>query len=129
MTALGLLTVANVAVYVVAAILHLGVEIPVGPFTLAFPDAIPAATVVEGVIAMGLAWAAVAVFARGRSALRTIWAAYLVALVGTLFGLTVALMRGLQGPDIWVHFIMLAGLAGGFALLYGARAPRDRVGN
>jgi hypothetical protein len=31
--------------------------------------------------------------------------------------LTIALIRGLSGPDIWVHFLMLAGLAAGFALL------------
>jgi hypothetical protein len=49
------------------------------------------------------------------------WAAYGLALIGTVFGLSIALLRGLQGPDIWVHFVMLAGVAGGFALLLIAR--------
>jgi hypothetical protein len=38
-----------------------------------------------------------------------------------VFGLTIALLRGLEGPDIWVHFLMLRGLAGGFAILVFAR--------
>jgi hypothetical protein len=115
MSALLLVTVANAAVYFVAAVLHWGARLPVGPVVLAFPAAIKPATVVEGVIGAGLAVAAVAqVLASGPE---ISWAAYWLALVGTLFGLTIALVRGLRGPDIWVHFLMLAGLAAGFALL------------
>src|SRR5262245_20697897 len=115
--AFGLLTVANAELYVIAAVLHLGVTIPLGPVTLGFPEPIPAATVVEGLLGAGLAVAGAAVLARGRAAWRWAWGAYGFALAGTLFGLTIALLRRLEGPDIWVHFLMLAGLAGGFAVL------------
>jgi hypothetical protein len=108
-------TVANAAVYFVAAAMHWGARIPVGPVVLAFPAAIKPATVVEGVIGAGLAGAAVAQVLTAAAEIS--WAAYGLALVGTLFGLTIALVRGLSGPDIWAHFVMLAGLAAGFALL------------
>jgi hypothetical protein len=115
--ALGLLTVANALLYGVAAILHWGVEIRLGSVVLAFPEAIPPATIVEGVIALGLALAAVALLGDLRSAGSVARWAYVVALIGTVFGLTIALLRGLEGPDIWVHFLMLGGLAAGFAIL------------
>jgi hypothetical protein len=118
--ALRLLTVANAALYFLAAILHLGIRIPAGFVTLAFPEPIPPATVVEALIGAGLVTAVAALYLRGRPAWRLVWGAYGFALIGTPFGLTVALLRGLQGPDIWVHFLMLAGLAGGFVLLFGA---------
>jgi hypothetical protein len=54
---------------------------------------------------------------RARHERRLTWAAYVFALIGTVFGLTVALIRGLQGSDIWIHIVMLLGLAGGFILL------------
>jgi hypothetical protein len=41
--------------------------------------------------------------------------------IGTLFGLTIALLRRLPAPDIWVHAAMLIGLATGIALM-----PRTR---
>jgi hypothetical protein len=122
---LGLVTAANATIYFIAALLHLGIAVPLGFATLTFPEPIPAATVVEGLIGVALAAAAVSLLARGRSASRLTWAAYVFALVGTVFGLTVALVRGLSGPDIWVHFLMLAGLAAGFALLAsGRRRPQ-----
>jgi hypothetical protein len=98
----------------VAALLHLGVRIPLGFVTLSVPEPIPPATVVETLIGAGLAAAAQFIHARHERALT--WAAYVFALVGTVFGLTIALLRGLQGLDIWLHIVMLAGLAGGFVL-------------
>jgi hypothetical protein len=86
--------------------------------TLGVPEPIPPATVVETLIGAGLAAAAVAQFVHARREHQLTWAAYVFALVGTVFGLTVALLRGLQGLDIWIHFVMLAGLAGGFVLLF-----------
>ena len=44
--------------------------------------------------------------------------AYPVALVGTLFGLAIVLLRGLGGFDVGIHFVMLAILAVGFGLLF-----------
>jgi hypothetical protein len=110
---LGPLTAVNAALYVVAAVLHLGVKIPLGPVTLGFPEPIPAATVVEAFIGAGLAAAAAVLLMRGRPARRWAWSAYGFASLGTIFGLTIALLRRLEGPDIWVHYAMLAGLAGG----------------
>jgi hypothetical protein len=123
---LGLLTAANAALYVAAAVLHLGVAVPLGFVTLAFPEPIPPATVVEALIGAGLAAAAAAVplLARPGAAGRWTWGAYVFALVGTLFGVTVALVRGLTGPDLWVHFLMLAGLGAGFLLLARGRRPQ-----
>jgi len=114
---LGLLTVANAVLYFGAAILHWTARIAVGPIVLALPAPIPAATVVEAVIGLGLTAAAIALLSGFASAAPIAWAAYGIALVGTLFGLTIALIRGLEGLDIWVHFVMLAGLAAGFVLL------------
>jgi hypothetical protein len=47
--------------------------------------------------------------------------AYAFALIGTLVGLTIVLLRRLPAPDIWVHVAMLTGLAAGYPLL-----PRSR---
>ena len=116
-----LLTVANVALYIVAAVLHLGVSIPLGVSTLEVKEAILPASVVEGLIAAGLAAAAIATLRAPRSQ-RLIRAAYVFALVGTVLGLTIALLRGLWGLDIWIHLLMLAGIAGGFTLIRALRA-------
>ncbi len=125
---LRLLTVANAALFFVAAVLHLGVRIPLGPVTLRVPEPIPPATVVEAVIGAGFAAAAVALFVHGRRERQLTRAAYVIGLIGTLFGLTVALLRGLRGLDIWIHFVMLAGLAGGFVLLFRvSRSSGERV--
>jgi hypothetical protein len=125
---LTLLTVANAAVFFAAAVLHLGVRIPLGFATLAVPEPIPPATVVETLIGAGLAAAAVALFVHARRAWRLTRAAYIFALGGTLFGLTVALLRGLRGLDIWIHFVMLAGLAAGLVLLARANTSRGSRG-
>lgn len=121
---LKLLTMANAALYFVAALLHLGVWIPLGFVTLSVPEPIPPATVVETLIGAALAAAAVAQFVQARREQRLTWGAYVFALIGTVFGLTVALLRGLQGLDIWIHVVMLAGLAGGFVLLSRAASSR-----
>ena len=123
--ALGLLTAANAVVYLVASLLHLGVKIPLGSVTLGFPEPSPPATIAEGLIGAGLAAAAVALFARGNGGRRPVWGAYVFALAGTLLGTTIVLLRGLGGPDVWVHGVMLAGLAGGFILLLAARGFRE----
>ena len=104
-----------------AAILHWGARIPLRPIVLAFPAAIPAASVAEAAIGLALAASAVALLARSRRATTIARAAYAFAVMGTLFGLTIALLRRLPAPDIWVHVAMLIGLATGIALM-----PRTR---
>jgi uncharacterized RDD family membrane protein YckC len=124
-SAIKLVTVVNVAVYFVAAILHLGAEIPLGVVTLGLPDEpILPATIVESLIGAGLAVAAIAMFMRSHHA-RLVWGAYVFALVGTLFGMTIALLRNLPAPEIWLHVVMLIGLAIGFALLSAGGSLRD----
>ncbi len=122
---LKLLTMANAALYFVAALLHLSVPIPLGFVTLSVPEPIPPATVVETLIGAALAAAAVAQFTHARREQRLSWGAYVFALIGTVFGLTVALLRGLQGLHIWIHIAMLAGLAGGLVLLSRATGHRS----
>lgn len=125
-SALGLLTTANALLYIGASVLHLGVKLPLGILTLGFPQPIPQASIAEGLIGGVLAVAAGALFVRGHAALRLAWGASLFALVGTLFGLTIVFLRRLGGPDLGVHFVMLAGLAGGFVLLIGVGRAGDR---
>ena len=120
-TAFVVATVANVVLYGGAAILHRGARIPLGPIALAFPAAIPPASVAEAAIGLALAASAVALLARSRRATTIARAAYAFAVIGTLFGLTIALLRRLPAPDIWVHVAMLIGLATGIALM-----PRTR---
>jgi hypothetical protein len=115
--ALELVTAFDAVVYLLAATLHLGVKVPLGSATLGFPQPIPAASVAEGLIGAVLGAAAAALVARGEPARGWAWRAYAFALVGTLFGLTIVILRQLGGPDLGVHFVMLAGLATGFALL------------
>jgi hypothetical protein len=112
-------TVVNATLYFVVAILHLGVKVPLGVATLGLPDEpIPPATVFESLIGAGLTVAAVAMFRRSPRERQLVRGAYVFALIGTLFGMTIALLRDLPAPEIWVHIAMLAGLAVGFILLY-----------
>ena len=46
---------------------------------------------------------------------------YVIALAGTLFGLSIVVARGLLGVDLWIHVLMLVGLAVAFALLFTRR--------
>jgi len=89
-------------VYFFAASAHAGLITVTGPIT--------AAAIVEAILGLVLAAAAI-----GWLSPRL---AYPVALVGTLFGLAIVLLRGLGGFDIGIHFVMLAILAVGFGLLF-----------
>ena len=79
---------------------------------------------VETLIGAGLAAAAVAQSVNARRERRLAWAAYVFAMVGTLFGLTVALLRGLQGWIFGSRCDARPGLAGGFVLLSRAASSR-----
>lgn len=116
MKALALLTIALAVVYFAAAVLHTGATIPLLPVT--FEPSRPAA-IAETIIGIALVLAAGMALRAGPS--RAVWALYVFALSFTLLGLTIILLVGRGGPDLWVHFVMLAGLAACFALLFGAR--------
>jgi hypothetical protein len=119
MNALALVTTVNALLYLAASLLHTGVTIPLGSLVLGFPAPSPPASIAEGLIGAVLAVAAVALI-RAPPA-RLAWGAYVFALVGTLFGLSIIVLTQTGGPDLWIHFFMLAGLAAGFALLVAAR--------
>jgi hypothetical protein len=121
MFALELVTAFDAVLYLLSATLHLGVRVPLGSATLGFRQPIPAASIAEGLIGVVLGAAAAALVARGEAAREWAWRAYAFALVGTLFGLTIVILRQLGGPDLGVHFVMLAGLAAGFVLLSASR--------
>jgi hypothetical protein len=117
MRALTWLTTANSILYLAASISHGSVGISLGgPLTLGFPASSASETIAEGLIGVVLAVAALTLF-RGSSMLIA-WGAYVFALGGSLLGLSIA--RGIGGPDLGLHLLMLAGLAGGFVLLVRA---------
>jgi predicted lysophospholipase L1 biosynthesis ABC-type transport system permease subunit len=121
MNALGLLTFALAVVYFAAAFLHTGGTIPLVPVTF---EASQPASIAETIIGIALSVAAVMVLRTGPS--RAVWALYVFALAFTLLGFTIILLAGQGGPDLWVHFIMLGGLAACFALLFFSARGRPR---
>jgi hypothetical protein len=90
---------------------------------LAFPAPVRPASIAEATIGVALTVGTVALFARARSARTIAWTVYVFAVVGTLFGLTIVLLRGLPAADRWIHVVMLTGLTVGFILLWATR-PR-----
>ena len=124
MGALALVTSANAVLYLGASLLHTGVTIPLGPLTLGFPAPSQPAAIAEGLIGAVLAVAAVILFTT--RSLRLVWAAYIFALLGTLLGLSIIVASRVGGPDLWIHFVMLTGLATGFVLLRRAGRHPER---
>jgi hypothetical protein len=103
---LRVVTAANTLVYFAAATYHSGLVIPAG--------VLGAASIAEALLGLVLLLALFGVLPP--------WLAYAIALAGTLFGLTIVVLRGLGGVDLWVHVVMLAGLAIAFLLLFARRA-------
>jgi len=99
-------TVVNALIYFGAATYHSGVLVPAG--------ALAAASIAEALLGLVLVVALV-----GWVSPRI---AYVIVLAGTLFGLTIVVLRGLLGVDLWIHVVMLAGLGVAFALLFRRRA-------
>ena len=48
-------------------------------------------------------------------------------LAGTLFGLTIVVLRGALGVDLWIHVAMLTGLLVGLALILRERGRAVRA--
>ena len=101
-----MVTVVNALIYFGAATYHSGVLVPAG--------VLAAASIAEALLGLVLVVALV-----GWVSPRI---AYVIVLAGTLFGLTIVLLRGLLGVDLWIHVVMLAGLGVAFALLFRRRA-------
>ena len=104
--ALRVVTVLNALIYFAAAIYHSGLLVPAG--------ALAAASIAEALLGLVLIGSLV-----GWVSPRI---AYVIVLAGTLFGLTIVVLRGLLGVDLWIHVVMLAGLAVAFALLFTRRS-------
>jgi hypothetical protein len=117
-TTVGLLAAVYAATFVVAVLLHLGVEIPLGFAVLDEPRR-PFAVVVEGLAGIVLAVGAFAVFARKPWAWAAATGAHAVALVGVLWGM-VAVAAG-RGPHTQLndsyHRMMVVLLAATLLLL------------
>jgi len=94
-TALGLLATVYAATFVVAVLLHVGADIPLGFAVLDEPRR-PFAVIVEGVAGIVLAAGAFAVFAGTTRAWAAVTGAHAVALAGVLWGM-VAVAAG-RGP-------------------------------
>ena len=102
---LRVVTIVNALIYFGAATYHSGVLVAAG----ALAPASIAEALLGGVLMVALVgWLSPRI-------------AYAIVLAGTLFGLTIVILRGLLGVDLWIHVLMLAGLAVGFALLFTRR--------
>ena len=117
-TTVGVLAALYAVTFLIGALLHLGVRIPLGFTVLAEPRILPA-TIVEGLCGLFLAVGAYAVFARKSWAWATATAAHAFALGGVLLG-TAALALG-GGPSTELntiyHRVMLAALVAGLVFL------------
>jgi hypothetical protein len=102
---LRVVTIVNALIYFGAAIYHSGVLVAAG--------ALAPASIAEALLGLVLIVALVGWFSPR--------IAYAIVLAGTIFGLTIVVLRGLLGVDLWIHVVMLAGLALGFALLFTRR--------
>ena len=102
---LRVVTAVNALIYFGAATYHSGVLVPAG--------ALASASIAEALLGLVLVGSLV-----GWLSPRI---AYVIVLAGTLFGLAIVVLRGLLGVDLWIHVVMLAGLAVAFALLFARR--------
>ncbi len=110
---LRLVVAIQVPVYFGAALLHLGVRIPLGPLVLAVPNTIPAATIVETILGLA-AVANLAVLMRTtRSSTRITLGIQLFLLAGVSLGMIALALRvgPPPSPDWTIHYVMLAGIA------------------
>ena len=116
--AVGVLSAIYAATFFCGALMHSGVQIPLGFAVLAEPTIIPAA-VVEGMCGLALAVAAFTVFTYRSSAWTVTFAAHAFALGGVLLGIT-ALAIG-AGPSTELntiyHRVMVVALVAVLALL------------
>ena len=104
--ALRALTIVNALIYLGASAYHSGLLVPAG--------ALAPASIAEALLGLVLVTALIGVVPPR--------IAYGIVLAGTIFGLSIVIARGLLGVDLWIHVVMLAGLAVGFVLLFGRRA-------
>jgi hypothetical protein len=128
-TAVALLATVYAATFVVAVLLHVGAEIPLGFVVLDEPRR-PFAVIVEGVAGIVLAVGAFAVFAGTTRAWAAVTGAHAVALAGVLWGM-VAVAAG-RGPHTQLndtyHRVMVVLLAATLLLLLTPWPELTRAG-
>jgi hypothetical protein len=115
---IGVLAALYAVTFLIGALLHLGLRIPVGFAILAEPRIVPA-TIVEGLCGLFLAAGSYAALTRSTWAWPAVTAAHAFALGGVLLG-TAALAVG-AGPSTELntiyHRVMLVALTAGLVLL------------
>ena len=102
---LRVVTIVNALIYFGAATYHSGVLVAAGALA---PASIAEALLGLVLVVALLGWLSPRI-------------AYVIVLAGTIFGLTIVVLRGLLGVDLWIHVVMLAGLGVAFALLFTRR--------
>jgi hypothetical protein len=103
--ALRTITILNALIYFGASAYHSGLLVPAG--------ALAPASIAEALLGLVLVSALIGLVAPR--------IAYGIVLAGTIFGLSIVVARGLLGVDLWIHVVMLAGLALAFVLLFTRR--------
>jgi len=124
-SAIGVIVVLEALTFLAAALLHGGVELPIG---IVEPVSIPA-MIAEGIIGIALALAAYTIFIRkGRTAWAMTLAAHLIAVAGVLLGM-VAMALGpepVTDANALYHRIAL-GVASLMLLFLFTRAAKDAL--
>jgi hypothetical protein len=116
--AVGILSAVYAVTFFCGALLHLGVQIPLGAAVLAEPTILPAA-IVESLCGLALSIGAWAVLARWNRAWTAVFAAHAFALGGVLLGVTALALGAGPSTDLntMYHRVMLVGLVAVLALL------------
>ena len=121
------LVTTEAATFLIAALLHTGLQVPLGFAVLSEPRIVPA-TIVEATAGLALALSAWGLLARRRWAWSMTLAAHILALAGVFLGMA-ALAAG-RGPrtvsnDVY-HRVMVCVLLVGVALL-SARRTKTQI--
>ena len=116
--AVGILSAVYAVTFFCGALLHLGVQIPLGVAVLAEPTILPAA-IVESLCGLALSIGAWAVLARWNRAWTAVFAAHAFALGGVLLGVSALALGAGPSTDLntMYHRVMLVGLVAVLALL------------
>jgi hypothetical protein len=116
--AVGILSAVYAVTFFCGALLHLGVQIPLGAAVLAEPTILPAA-IVESLCGLALSIGAWAVLARWNRAWTAVFAAHAFALGGVLLGVSALALGAGPSTDLntMYHRVMLVGLVAVLALL------------
>jgi hypothetical protein len=124
-SAIGVIVVLEAITFLIAALLHGGVEIPIG---IVEPVIVPA-MIVEGIIGIAFAAAAFTIFIRkGRSAWALTLTAHIIATVGVLLGMVAAALGPAPATDANELYHRIAmGVAALMLLFLFTRAAKDAL--